>query len=59
MRIQDPVFKDCFLEMTVDRGFFHMNATVRLKALMEMYLLGFIIVLIVIQIKKQWKKRHA
>ena len=44
MRIQDPVFKDCYVEMKVHDGYFNMAATVRLKSLLEMYLLGFCII---------------
>lgn len=43
--------------MTVDHGYFHMAAQVRLKALLEMYLWGFLIALIIHTIKKKWRQR--
>ena len=57
MRINDPIWKECYIEMTVDKGMFNMSAAVRLTSLVEMYLLGFVIMFIIWRIKKWWKAR--
>lgn len=57
MRINDPIWKECYIEMTVKDGMFNMSAAVRLTSLLEMYALGFVILLIIYRIKKWWKAR--
>jgi len=59
MRLQDPVWKDCFVEMTVKDGMFNMSAAVRLTSLLEMYALGLVIAFIIWRVKKWWKRRKT
>ena len=57
MRINDPVWKECYIEMNVDHGMFTMSAAVRLTSLLEMYAVGLVIMLIIWRLKKWWKAR--
>ena len=57
MRIQDPVWKECYIEMNVNDGMFTMGAAVRLVSLLEMYLVGFVLAAVVWKLKKRWSKK--
>lgn len=57
MRINDPIWKECYIEMTVKDGMFNMSAAVRLTSLLEMYALGFVVALLIWRLKKWWKSR--
>ena len=62
MRIHDPIFKECFVEMIVQDGMFHMQATVRMTSMLQIYglaILGTIIQVYIWRkyVKPWWKRR--
>ena len=57
MRIQDPIWKECYIEMNIDQGMFSMSAAVRLASLLEMYLLGFVLLFVFVKLKQRWSKK--
>ena len=59
MRIQDPVWKECYIEMNVDHGMFTMSAAVRLLSLLEMYAVGFLLMAVFLKFKKRWRENHG
>lgn len=62
MKLTDPKHNS-FIEVTVDQGFFKMDAQVRLHSLLEMYAISAVLVMLKIllwkRIRAWWLRRKA